>query len=455
VHIPPVSVTSICRKGGARRLADGREQMHSGTALVIFAHAEQARDALEHISRGLWAPPPDESALIRASAATAAEVRQPSELQPVPARPSGAPRLITARRRAHRLSRRARELAQLEEVLLRIEHVSAQSLLADGARQVSSAPSAPIDWDAIPRSCDPCFSARRMQAGTLRGERKRETVEVFAKLLRQRGTAALVEAGAQDAPARQQPARELNVVDCGCGTGNLLLPLAALGAPRVRFVGIDTKARSLQLLSERAAAAAGRISDIETWCGQIEEYDGPCDVVLSLHACGGASDAALDLAARRGVPYIVSPCCVGKLTRGPRSRWLANLLSATEPTTRSEASVLSSEAAFGNLIAWADASSTESDARAWALRGRAKLAVEQDRLAAASEAGGADCALLEMGTAAHGPRGRRQTPTASNALASSHLSHVLVGQFGSPAADGDQDSLSRMNQSERGILSSS
>ena len=64
-----------------------------------------------------------------------------------------------------------------------------------------------------------------------------------------------------------------------------------------------------------------------------------------LHACGGASDAALQLAAQRGVPFAVSPCRIGKLRRGPASRWLREL---------AEPDATAAEAAFALLAAWAD-----------------------------------------------------------------------------------------------------
>ena len=37
------------------------------------------------------------------------------------------------------------------------------------------------------------------------------------------------------------------------------------------------------------------------------------DLVISLHACGQASDQAIVQAVRAGAPYIIAPCCVGKL----------------------------------------------------------------------------------------------------------------------------------------------
>jgi len=157
---------------------------------------------------------------------------------------------------------------------------------------------------------------------------------------------------------------------------------------------------------------------VSGWVCLIQEYDGPCEAVVSLHACGGASDAALELAARRGVPFVVSPCCVGKLQRGPRSHWLREALEAAQPGMGAAAGV---EGAFASLASCADASSA-ADAQTWERRGRAKLLVEQDRVAAACEAGG-HCELLELGA----------TDGAELcAFSEYHLRHVIVGRFGPP-----------------------
>lgn len=162
------------------------------------------------------------------------------------------------------------------------------------------------------------------------------------------------------------------VVDAGCGTGSLLLPLAALFGDAT-FVGVDCTSGSIERLATRAASAGHAISSRVVPChGRIEAYDGPCDVVLSLHACGGASDAALELAAERGAPYAVSPCCIGKLRRGAASQWLNELLG---------------EASFSLLAAWADSSPHASSAGDDERRRRCKALVEADRLAAMDERG--------------------------------------------------------------------
>jgi SAM-dependent methyltransferase len=103
------------------------------------------------------------------------------------------------------------------------------------------------------------------------------------------------------------------VVDFGCGTGNLLLPLAA-AEPSMRFVGVDVNRRSVELLAERAARAG--LTNVDAVCGLAETYDGTCDVALALHVCGAGTDAVLLQAQARGAAFVVAPCCVGKLKDG-------------------------------------------------------------------------------------------------------------------------------------------
>ena len=103
------------------------------------------------------------------------------------------------------------------------------------------------------------------------------------------------------------------VVDFGCGTGNLLLPLAAL-FPQLHFVGLDLNTRSLSLLRERAEAAG--LDNVSATVGLIEEYRGPCDIAVALHVCGAGTDAVLLQAQARGSAFVVAPCCVGKLKEG-------------------------------------------------------------------------------------------------------------------------------------------
>ena len=47
--------------------------------------------------------------------------------------------------------------------------------------------------------------------------------------------------------------------------------------------------------------------------GFIEDFDEDFDVGVALHACGGASDAAMDKCVEVNAAYVMAPCCVGKI----------------------------------------------------------------------------------------------------------------------------------------------
>ena len=75
---------------------------------------------------------------------------------------------------------------------------------------------------------------------------------------------------------------------------------------------LQVKQRSLDLAVTRAAAAG--LTNVQTWCGDITEYDAPFGLGLALHACGEASDLAMRACVEAGARFVVSPCCVGKLS---------------------------------------------------------------------------------------------------------------------------------------------
>ena len=131
-----------------------------------------------------------------------------------------------------------------------------------------------------------------------------------------------------------QPRTGSTVVDFGCGSGNLLLPLAHQ-FPELRFVGVDLKPRAIELLLRRAAESGlcnvhgtvlreciasfpcscfsrlyspGSWSDSESFAAHatsIETYCEPYDIAISLHACGPASDAVLHSALKQVSSAIV------------------------------------------------------------------------------------------------------------------------------------------------------
>ena len=275
-----------------------------------------------------------------------------------------------------------------------------------------------LDWEGMSSTCDPYRVAPKM-ADTPRGQRKRETVEAFAWLL-EHVLLPQVKKG--------QPTGTPTIVDAGCSTGSLLLPLA-VAFPEVHFVGVDLKPSSLALLRERAAAA-GLSERVSTWEGRIGDYNGPCHALIALHACGGASDDALQLAAGRSAPFAVSPCCVGALPvgvapfgkfgsrgRGAASAWLGGFLLRADEA-EAEARTISEggreSELFALLTASADAHWTRTlGGEAAARQRRAKRVVEIDRLASMPGSGGLGGRLLCIGGEAM--------------AATSSLTDVLVG----------------------------
>lgn len=100
------------------------------------------------------------------------------------------------------------------------------------------------------------------------------------------------------------------VVDFGCGGGHQSLPLAH-HFPDARFVLVDAKRRSLDVARRRADAAG--LANVRVVEGRIEDFDEPFDVGIALHACGAASDFAMEKCVAARAAYVVAPCCVGKI----------------------------------------------------------------------------------------------------------------------------------------------
>ena len=140
---------------------------------------------------------------------------------------------------------------------------------------------------------DPESAERQARAAVEREERKRQQCDAFAALI-----------AALDLPDGTV------VVDFGCGSCGLTLPLA-WAFPQLQFIGVDLKMKSLQLMDARAAAA--RLDNVRTVCRSIAGFKEPFGLAIALHACGQASDEAILQAVKNDAPYLVAPCCIGKL----------------------------------------------------------------------------------------------------------------------------------------------
>ena len=114
------------------------------------------------------------------------------------------------------------------------------------------------------------------------------------------------------------PNGPLHIVDFGCGKSYLTFALhhyltVTLGR-KVTFTGIDLKSEVIQ----RCAALALRLKadDMRFICGDAHEImPERADLVVSLHACDTATDAALACAIRSKARAILSvPCCHHELS---------------------------------------------------------------------------------------------------------------------------------------------
>lgn len=109
--------------------------------------------------------------------------------------------------------------------------------------------------------------------------------------------------------------RPLRVVDLGCGNAYLTFAafryLSEVKALPIRAIGIDVKAQSRTHNSE-VAEQLGMSDGLTFVESTIADADvpQPPDLVLALHACDTATDAALARAVQWGAPVILAaPCC--------------------------------------------------------------------------------------------------------------------------------------------------
>ncbi|WP_308638475.1 class I SAM-dependent methyltransferase [Paenibacillus silvisoli] len=126
--------------------------------------------------------------------------------------------------------------------------------------------------------------------------------------------------------------RELTIVDFGCGKSYLTFALYHLLAVkqqrRISVVGLDLKADVIAFCSELAHKLG--YDNLKFQVGDISQYkdQSSVDMVVTLHACDTATDAALVKAVEWGASVILSvPCCQHELFRQIRNDAMAPLLS--------------------------------------------------------------------------------------------------------------------------------
>ena len=119
----------------------------------------------------------------------------------------------------------------------------------------------------------------------------------------------------------------VHVVDAGAGKAYMSLALLAWARTtgrRVTLTAVDVNPAVLETV-ERVAERLGY--DVETIAAPIVEYDGPCDLLVSLHACDTATDEAIAAGVKLGAEAIVvAPCChrelAGQIAARPKDALL-------------------------------------------------------------------------------------------------------------------------------------
>ena len=139
------------------------------------------------------------------------------------------------------------------------------------------------------------------------------------------------EPGREAEASRRSRTAPLRVVDFGSGKSYLTFALhhllTAVHGVEVDVVGLDLKAdvvADCEALARKLGAEGLRFE-----VGEIAGYDGldGVDLVVSLHACDTATDAALDRAVRAGARVILAvPCCQHELLPQLQSTALDPLL---------------------------------------------------------------------------------------------------------------------------------
>lgn len=89
---------------------------------------------------------------------------------------------------------------------------------------------------------------------------------------------------AEEAWRRYMPSKPERIVDLGCGTGNIALPLAARG---YALAGIDLSETMLAVAEQKAASAPVKSGSIRWLCQDMREWNAgePADAVVSFCDC--------------------------------------------------------------------------------------------------------------------------------------------------------------------------
>ncbi len=128
------------------------------------------------------------------------------------------------------------------------------------------------------------------------------------------------------------PKKGIHIVDFGCGKAYLTFALyhyfKVLKGFQIKITGLDLKADVIRQC-QKLSSDLGYADELQFILGDIKDYatDDPVDMMVSLHACDMATDAALEKAVRWGAKVILCvPCCQHELFNQVENQDLKPLL---------------------------------------------------------------------------------------------------------------------------------
>ncbi len=253
------------------------------------------------------------------------------------------------RRTAKRRQRTEEFLYYIEDGgLLPLPHIStfsstaSKSLLAtiysDTTPTLTIPQSSNICWDEIHPTLDPITGGRigndnKYTNKNRRGVRKRGQIQAFHFILSSILNTCYVKPCLFGGVG-------VTIIDAGCGAGNLAIALGGLlqfsshnANMNLNILAVDVNNEALNRLSQRVAPSTSESAQqllpsqttLTTCCSDLADYEYIQSyipphhdvIVVSLHACGAASDMAMNLAFQcNNAPFVICPCCTAKsLTR--------------------------------------------------------------------------------------------------------------------------------------------
>mmetsp|Transcript_35235 Transcript_35235/g.63411 ORF Transcript_35235/g.63411 Transcript_35235/m.63411 type:complete len:565 (-) Transcript_35235:214-1908(-) len=344
-----VKVTVKALPTPLRKRDEGK--MHGGSAAIEFSSKKDATTAMLKLNSLILArteEKEDKQWRVRWAYDVPPIIRSPDNIKEVVLTKE---RIQLRKNRAEQYARRRKRIAQKTDDLIRLvvasiddddENMSGLwSLDGSNVPEILDAPM--LDWSQCPDEIDPVRGGG-LREGTRRGQRKQSAVEAFLYVLQ---AALLLDHAAANNGADEKNnvcRRRPFVADLGCGGGNLSLPLAwwlQKQGLSDGVVAVDINGFALKILAERASLSGVSIETMEQDLLHLVEqpalqhstkettgipHDGSdsstvddrlrladCAAVVSLHACGAASDLAMAAAISHSLPFALSPCCIGKM----------------------------------------------------------------------------------------------------------------------------------------------